>query len=354
MEPITIGTVVKGLLVLLTLVSATKDMAASSVLEDQAARYNAIANAYIRVLDDQYANNEINERQYTIELERARQIRRAYIDQADIVSSMAQDKRLGAVTSVTIDAILNTNPITRVGGVAAPGSAAYIGDAVASAMSTRDAATNLFMQLNPGAPVDEALRDRIATILGRSENDLVNAILGARLNWIRTKWRQLNAQYPNNPNDLYRAFDAELGDIADKVVDHSPQLVGPGRRFNTIDDLKDYLREHVENMESPTALVPADAFEDMDDTGDEPPEDAVPDDAFEETSDPEDMPPPDDAFEDEQAFGPLPMAPDLTYLMNDAFYADYTCQTNDGGGSIRIAWNGSNFTYGELGSSDTM
>ena len=61
-------------------------------------------------------------------------------------------------------------------------------------------------------------------------------------------------------------------------------------------------------------------------------------------------PPPDNASS--AAFGPLPTAPDLNYLRNDAFYADYQCEGYEG--TLRFAWNGSHFTIGQPGADGTL
>jgi len=359
MEPvsITIGTVVTGILIFLTAVGATMDIATSTALDEQAARYYRISDAYVRVLDDRHANGQINDRDYAIEMERARLIKQAYIDQADIVSNMANDRRVNAVSSVTKDVILSLNPGARAGRLIGPATQAggQIVDIALSADSTVDTANNLLNNFNPGAPIDENMRDRVAAILGLSEDDLIQAMLGARLGRTRTQWLKLNEVYWDNPAALDKAFDKVLVDMVARVNEYDPLLVGEGRRFSNDEALKAYLRAEVENLLPPTGLIPADAFEEMPDNGDEPPpDDAVPDDAFEDTNDIIDEPPPDDAFVDDEAFGPLPLTPDLTYLMNDVFYADYTCQSSSEQGVIRLGWNGSNFTYSEPGAENVF
>lgn len=354
MEPvsITIGTVVAGILMFLTAIGATTDMAASSALDEQAARYNKIADTYVHVLNQWHTNGQINDRDFAIEMERARLIRRVYIDQANIVSNMADDRRTNAVSSVTKDIILSLNPGARVGRLVGPATQAggQIVDIALSADSTVDTANNLLNSFNPGAPIDENVRDRIAAILNQSEDDLVRAMLGARLSWTRTQWIELNEMFWDNPAAMDSAFDKVLEDMVAGVKKHNPQLVGEGRRFVTNEALKAYLRAEVENLLPPNGLIPADAFEEMPDNGDEPPADnIIPDDAFEDTTNILDDSTSDDEFADDGAFGSLPPTPDLSYLMNEAFYANYTCQAGGEQLTIRLAWNGSNFTFSDPG-----
>lgn len=358
MEPVSLGTLAKMVMILISALSIANDVDNSRRLDQQSAHYQRIADAYVQVVKEHYNNNP-DELAFVIEMERARQIRRAIIDAADISADMAQNSRLDAATTAIIDTLLAGNPGGKIGGLVGPRQQVYgqIGDIAASAYSTQDTASNLMIKFNPGAPIDENLRNQVAAILGQDEDNLTNAILGARLCWTRTKWLELNEQFWDDPDGLDRAFDQVLDDIVRRVQEHTPQLVGAGRRFTNVDELKAYLREHVELMEPPAGLVPVDAFED-ETTGDDgdasSPDEPPSDDAFaDETAGDDgdaslpDEPPPDDAFA-EESFGPLPLTPDLTYLMNDAFYADYDCQTENVASSmVRLAWNGTNFTLGD-------
>ncbi len=272
MEPITFG--IMATLAIISTISMTADIAVSTVLLEREAEFRAVADKQTTQVQQDYEQGKISQQQYALEKRRARQVRRIYLENADLAADMAEDKALGAVKSGMLDVVLAGNPgakagkflgarsgrvvkaVTRVGG---KGMDVY-GNYISLEKSLKGIGEHL---TQPVSTLDRSVDEATEQAFGASNDNLVNSILGHILTYTVAEFRRLEKAYPDDEDKLYQAFEAVLNDSAKRLksYDNYRGLVGAGLRFANEEELKGYLKSVAEDRVLPAALFPEDSWE---------------------------------------------------------------------------------------------